>query len=1553
MTSGKMHSLLKRQLKSFFGDSFEAPDEWRGFIDMVNNAYHESDMDRNMLERSLELSSQELLQANSEMRAIFEAVPDIFFRIDQAGTILDCKTGHISDLPVSRRDILGGKIYDIPLVPAADKFRKAIEDVKNTNTSASFEYYLPRHETEIFYEARFIPLLEDQVIIIIRNITDRKDAQSALRKSEEIYNRLVNAIPDLVGRTDLAGNIIFVNEYGLQSSGYSLDEIEGQNAIMLVAPQDRKRVLQNTARMMKQKIGPQEYRLIMKNGREGFFEVNSDILRNEDGTAFGIVHVCRDITERMRTEEIIRQNEKRFRLITDHIQDTVWLMDMNLRITWISPSVEQARGYSLDELRKLPLEKQFTPSSLATAISLVHQYLAPEKLENSREEISVKAELEFYRKDGSFFWADTVFTLLRNQQGVPAGILGISRDTTKRRQMEEALRQSERQYRLITEKMSDIVWIADMNLQTVYVTPSVQTILGFTQEERMRQSIEQQFPPDSLAYGLKALEREMEIEKQGNADPGRVAILELEYYHKDGSTRWMETTISGLRDDQGVLTGIHGVSRDITGQKRAQEELRDSESKLQAIFNQIDTGIMIIDAASQTIVDANNRAAEMIGSSREKMIGQICHTLVCPAERGRCPVKDLGQIIDQSERILLCAGGLQKDILKTVHPLAIKGRNCYLESFIDISDRKRMENELRESENKFRLLTERISDIVWTADMNLKEQYVSPSIQTVLGFTPEERMRQPLEQQLTPASLSHVYETLAKELAMELEMERQGLGDPRRSVTIELEYYHKQGSTRWMETVVTGIRNAQGVLTGLSGVSRDITLRKHVEKALRKSEARFDQMAKQSGTIVWEVNAQGLYTYVSEVSTKVLGYHPDELTGRMHFYDLHPENGREAFKTAVLEGFQRQEAFVNLENPALTKDGRPVWLSTNCLPVLDINGNLLGYRGSDTDITQRKQVEEALRQSEEKYRLIAENTGELITVTDLHLRFTYISPSIARTHGYTVEEAMQTPLDRFMTPASMEVLLEVFDKEMKLEASGAADPGRIRVLEVEEYKKDGSTVWLESSISALRNRQNEPVGILTVSRDITERRRTREALQRAHAELEQRVAERTYELTAANNNLKELFLKQEMNIDLAKNILSMINYRPNRHTLLPGDTGLFFTACYLPCYAEGGDHFFVKNLSEQYPAIHKTAVSLKDQSGHEVSCILRSIITDLIHNALLLHTPSLPVEETISRLNHEICELRFFGDDNFFTSVDAEINHDNLRMRYVSAGHPPFLLIREQEIVCLPSIDGQGRNLPVGIERSLDFRSEEIQLQQGDKLIFFTDGLTDMPHMSGKPVLSAQNVKDLILSIVQNEPHLPVSILMARLFNRINGREGDSVVIPRSFYDDITLMGLELEDAGHEYEDIVRPKNLEDLDACVNHLFYKISEEWESSGFPSPQTRLRMVLDEAMMNAWSHGNGKDPRKMIVVRRRYGNDAVLEVIDEGNGFDYKTFYDPTCRENLLKPVGRGIFIMRYWTEETQWTDDGRHLIAYFSREDSKKREMRSFSGFDLWRRFITD
>ena len=139
-------------------------------------------------------------------------------------------------------------------------------------------------------------------------------------------------------------------------------------------------------------------------------------------------------------------------------------------------------------------------------------------------------------------------------------------------------------------------------------------------------------------------------------------------------------------------------------------------------------------------------------------------------------------------------------------------------------------------------------------------------------------------------------------------------------------------------------------------------------------------------------------------------------------------------------------------------------------------------------------TEKSLRESEARYRLIAENTGDLISTLDMNLRFTYVSPASMRFRGFTVEEAMEQTIEQVLTPESLRSALTVFEKEMQLEASGTADPGRTRILELEEYKKDGSTIWVEVSLSFLRAKDGKPTEIIVVSRDITERKQAEERL---------------------------------------------------------------------------------------------------------------------------------------------------------------------------------------------------------------------------------------------------------------------------------------------------------------------------------------------------------------------------------------------------------------------------------------------------------------------------
>ena len=181
----------------------------------------------------------------------------------------------------------------------------------------------------------------------------------------------------------------------------------------------------------------------------------------------------------------------------------------------------------------------------------------------------------------------------------------------------------ETKFRLLIENMEDLIFTLDLDLQTTYVSPSVEKILGYSPEERMGQRPDEQLTPESFNLAVQTLALELEREKDPSTTPDRSVTLELEYYHRDGSTRILETVFRGLRDRQGKMVGIYGLSRDISRRKRKEEALRKSEERYRAIFEQAVEGFFQSTPAGR-FIKVNQALARMCGyASPEEMMAAI------------------------------------------------------------------------------------------------------------------------------------------------------------------------------------------------------------------------------------------------------------------------------------------------------------------------------------------------------------------------------------------------------------------------------------------------------------------------------------------------------------------------------------------------------------------------------------------------------------------------------------------------------------------------------------------------------------------------------------------------------------------------------------------------------------------------------------------------------------------------------------------------------------------------------------------------------------------
>ncbi|GFO64548.1 PAS domain S-box protein [Geomonas paludis] len=398
-------------------------------------------------------------------------------------------------------------------------------------------------------------------------------------------------------------------------------------------------------------------------------------------------------------------------------------------------------------------------------------------------------------------------------------------------------------------------------------------------------------------------------------------------------------------------------------------ELEESRKRLSAVFDTVQVGIVIIDAETHTIVDANPKALEMIGDGKEAVVGSVCHCFICPEQSGHCPITDHGQRIDNAERQLLRPGGDSITIVKTVARVKLYGRDHLIESFLDISDRKRAEEELRHSEERYRDILENANDLIQSVDAKGNFIYVNNAWKRTLGYSDQDLASMNIFDVIKPCCQSHC--------ATMFDQLKSGARIPR----VEVEFLAKDGRSIILEGSIN-CNTSDGQIS-TRGVFRDITERKQMEAELTQSEDRYRKLFENAPEAIL-VQSGGRYLCANKQACQLLGVErPEEVVGQSIFSFVHPD-----YHAMVLERIQRiqdtGEPSPLREQKIVRKDGA----------VIDVEAVSTGivFQGQDAiqviirDITERKQVEEQRRELnsrlekmvEEKTRHLKEAQAKLI-----------------------------------------------------------------------------------------------------------------------------------------------------------------------------------------------------------------------------------------------------------------------------------------------------------------------------------------------------------------------------------------------------------------------------------------------------------------------------------------------------------------------------------------------------------------------------------------------
>ena len=632
---------------------------------------------------------QEQQKAVQKLRFMFESIGDGIIATDLAGNIAEVNDAALHLTGYSREELIGRNALE--LISPKDRAR-AMEDLSKIleegHARERVEYTLVAADgRELDVEFTAAPLRDSSgnpagLIGIVRDITERKGMEEALRESEEKLRCMFESATEGITVTNLNGVITELNKRVLEMHGFgSKEQVLGKSALELIATCDRERAIENMRKTMEQgSVRDIEYSLLRADGFEFPAELSATVLRDTSGNPVGFIAVTRDITDRKRAEEELIRLSNAVRMSSDSIV----ISDSEANIIEVNEATLKMYGTDdrSDLVGKNSLEL-IAPEEREKALAGVE-----EVLENGYNE----REYHVITKDGNRILVAMNTAIMKGLDGKPIGFVAVSRDITERKRMERALRQSEEQYRTLFESGLDGVFVIDAETMKIALgNERAAKMYGFDSAEDAPGVNPLDFVhPDDRERVLRIIVEDM-FEKDLRQ------VNEFRTITTDGGVKWVSAVGTAI-EYQGRPAGLISIA-DITERKLAEEALRESEERLRAFIENAPDAIYVNDLSGR-FVDGNRKAEELIGYSREELIGKnFLEAGILPDEyvpKALAAVEKgmRGEASGPDEFELITKDGARVFVEVTSFPVARGGKVEVLGIGRDITERKRAEQQI-------------------------------------------------------------------------------------------------------------------------------------------------------------------------------------------------------------------------------------------------------------------------------------------------------------------------------------------------------------------------------------------------------------------------------------------------------------------------------------------------------------------------------------------------------------------------------------------------------------------------------------------------------------------------------------------------------------------------------------------------------------------------------------------------------------------------------------------------------------------------------------------